>query len=44
VPRKTGQFQADLYPPAAAAQSSLNFSEWASGENKPPVLQEFNPD
>ena len=31
-------FQEDIYPPCEAGIPALSAEEWASGENKPPVL------
>ncbi|XP_059478903.1 coronin-1A-like isoform X2 [Neocloeon triangulifer] len=38
VPRKSEQFQEDLFPDTAAAKPGLTADEWASGRNKSPVL------
>jgi len=38
VPRKSDQFQEDIYPDTAAPTPSLTAEEWATGQNKPPVL------
>ncbi|XP_021955070.1 coronin-2B isoform X3 [Folsomia candida] len=38
VPRKSDQFQDDLYPDTAAPTPSLSAAEWISGVNRPPVL------
>lgn len=43
VKRMSGAFQDELYPPCAAQQHSMTFEEWAAGENKQPILQEFDP-
>lgn len=31
-------FQEDIYPPCDAGIPALSADEWASGQNKPPVL------
>ncbi|XP_014292543.1 coronin-2B isoform X2 [Halyomorpha halys] len=38
VPRKSDQFQDDLYPDTAAPVPSVSASDWANGVNKPPIL------
>uniref|UniRef100_T1JFZ6 Coronin n=1 Tax=Strigamia maritima TaxID=126957 RepID=T1JFZ6_STRMM len=38
VPRKSEQFQDDLYPDTAAPTSSLTAEEWLKGKNRNPVL------
>ncbi|XP_065333735.1 coronin-2B-like isoform X3 [Cloeon dipterum] len=38
VPRKSEQFQEDLFPDTAAAKPGLTADEWASGRNKQPIL------
>ena len=43
VPRKSGAFQTDLFPPCPSGNFSMSFDEWAGGENKPPILKEFDP-
>lgn len=43
VPRKTGAFAEDLFPPAPSGESALTHEEWLAGENRPPVLAAFDP-
>lgn len=38
VPRKSDQFQDDLYPDTAAPVPSVSASDWVNGVNKPPIL------
>lgn len=38
VPRKSGMFQEDLFPPCAAGEPSLTAHEWFDGANKPPKM------
>ncbi|XP_037094805.1 coronin-1A-like isoform X2 [Pollicipes pollicipes] len=38
VPRKSDQFQEDIYPDTAAPTPALTAEEWIAGQNKPPVL------
>ncbi|GAB6019222.1 Coronin-2B, variant 2 [Chamberlinius hualienensis] len=38
VPRKSEQFQEDLYPDTSAPTPSLTAEEWLNGKNKNPVL------
>ncbi|KAG1685086.1 Coronin-2B [Nymphon striatum] len=38
VPRKSDQFQKDIYPDTAAPTPSLTADEWLSGKNRNPVL------
>ncbi|XP_025197809.1 coronin-2B-like isoform X1 [Melanaphis sacchari] len=38
VPRKSDQYQHDLYPDTAAPVPALSAQEWFNGINKPPVL------
>ena len=44
VPRKTSEFQEDLYPPFLAGEESQTFESWAGGENKPPITGSFADD
>lgn len=44
VPRKSVQFQKDLYPPAHAGEPSLTAGEWMSGQDCDPVMVEFTED
>ncbi|KIY66575.1 microtubule binding protein [Cylindrobasidium torrendii FP15055 ss-10] len=41
VPRKSDSFQGDLYPPALAAEPTLQAGEWFSGKVAPPKLVDF---
>lgn len=43
VPRRSGMFQPDLFPPCAAPQFAMACEDYQKGENKPPMLQEFDP-
>ncbi|KAF0294879.1 Coronin-2B [Amphibalanus amphitrite] len=38
VPRKSDQFQEDIYPDTAAPTPAMTAEEWIAGHNKPPVL------
>ncbi|XP_044726544.1 coronin-2B-like isoform X2 [Chrysoperla carnea] len=38
VPRKSDQFQEDLYPDTVAARPALTADEWISGRNAQPIL------
>uniref|UniRef100_A0A0K8T8M4 Coronin n=1 Tax=Lygus hesperus TaxID=30085 RepID=A0A0K8T8M4_LYGHE len=38
VPRKSDQFQDDLYPDTAAPTASVSASDWYNGVNRPPTL------
>ncbi|KAF6207206.1 hypothetical protein GE061_018446, partial [Apolygus lucorum] len=38
VPRKSDQFQDDLYPDTAAPTASVSASDWHNGVNRPPIL------
>jgi hypothetical protein len=44
VPRKSGMFQDDIYPPCAAGEPSLSADEWAAGQDKPPALVNITKD
>ena len=44
LPRKGGSWNPELYPPAPAQEFSMTFEEWSAGQNKPPVLAEFDPE
>lgn len=44
VKRVSGAFQAELYPPSRAQDAALSIDEWLSGQNKNPVLIEFDPE
>jgi len=45
VPRKSGAeiFQPDIYPDAFAGKFALTADQWASGQNKPPILMSLDP-
>ncbi|GAB1605739.1 coronin-2B-like isoform X3 [Argonauta hians] len=38
VPRKSDQFQDDIFPPTASSVPSLSADEWISGQNRGPIL------
>ncbi|CAI9735756.1 coronin-2B isoform X11 [Octopus vulgaris] len=38
VPRKSDQFQDDIFPPTASCVPSLTADEWISGQNREPIL------
>ncbi|XP_014222602.1 coronin-2B-like isoform X1 [Trichogramma pretiosum] len=38
VPRKSDQFQEDLYPDTAGTTPALTAKDWISGSNSPPIL------
>ncbi|XP_067652931.1 coronin-2B-like isoform X3 [Haliotis asinina] len=38
VPRKSEQFQEDIFPPTASTIPSLTADEWVSGQNREPIL------
>ncbi|KAI2809222.1 hypothetical protein BLOT_000369 [Blomia tropicalis] len=38
VPRKSEQFQADIFPNTAAPTAALTAEQWLSGENRNPIL------
>jgi len=42
VPRKGGGFSEELYPPCFAGQSATTYEAWAGGENKDPVVQNWD--
>ncbi len=44
VPRKAGNFQADLFPPCKSAEPAMKFDEYWSGVDKEPLRQEMTPD
>ena len=41
VPRKTQEFQEDLFPPFHSGEESQNFESWAGGETKLPITRSF---
>ena len=43
LPRKEEEFSKDLYPPHRAMKPALTYDEWSKGENKEPILEEFDP-
>jgi coronin-1B/1C/6 len=43
VPRKSDQFQDDLYPPTYAGQPSLSGDEWCAGKNNDPKTVSLSP-
>ena len=43
VPRKSEQFQEDLYPNTSSNEPSHSADEWLSGSNRPPRLMSLNP-
>jgi len=43
VPRKSDQFQDDLYPPTFAGTPSLSAEEWESGKNADPKMIQLSP-
>jgi coronin-1B/1C/6 len=44
VPRKAGNFQADLFPPCRSSEPAMKFEEYWSGVDKEPIRQEMRPD
>lgn len=44
VPRKSGTFQADLFPPCRSPEAALKFEEWWGGVDKEPLRMELKPD
>lgn len=43
LPRKSGDFQSDLYPPCEAGKEAHSYEEWAAGANVDPVMEKFDP-
>ena len=43
VPRKSGGFQEDLYPPYESGNPVMTYDEYASGKNSIPDLMSFDP-
>jgi coronin-1B/1C/6 len=43
VPRKSEQFQEDLYPDSAGSIPSHTLTEWLGGSELPPILTSLNP-
>lgn len=44
VPRKSGTFQGDLYPPCRGPEPAMKFDEYWSGVDKEPIRVELKPD
>ena len=44
VPRKSGTFQADLYPPCKSGVAAHTFQEWFDGADKEPDRIELKPE
>ncbi len=44
VPRKSGTFQADLFPPCRSNEPAMKFEEYWTGVDKDPVRVEMRPD
>ena len=44
LPRKSGNFSADLYPPCRSQNSSMSFEDYWSGQDKEYDRQEMKPD
>lgn len=44
VPRKSGNFQSDLFPPCRSSDPASNFEEYWSGVDKDPLRTEMRPD
>lgn len=44
VPRKSGTFQADLYPPCKAGTAAMTFEQYIKGEDKEPTRIELRPE
>ena len=43
VPRKSEQFQEDLYPNTSSNEPSHTADQWLAGSNRPPRLMSLNP-
>lgn len=43
VPRKSSDFQDDIFPDTASDKPAHSFSEWFEGSSKPPELMSLNP-
>lgn len=43
LPRKSGDFQTDLYPACEAGKEAHSYEDWAAGANVDPVMQNFDP-
>lgn len=44
VPRKSGTFQADLFPPCKSQEPAMKFDDYISGQNVDPIRVELRPD
>ena len=44
LPRKTGAFQPDLYPPCLKPEPAHQFEDWWKGDDKDPMRMEVKPD
>jgi hypothetical protein len=44
VPRKSGTFQSDLYPPCRSPEPAMKFEEYWTGVDKEPLRIEMKPD
>ncbi|CAE6449595.1 unnamed protein product [Rhizoctonia solani] len=42
VPRKSDQFQSDIFPPAPSSEAALTAGEWFSGKTAPPNLVDLD--
>ncbi|CAE6473912.1 hypothetical protein ACGC1H_003877 [Rhizoctonia solani] len=42
VPRKSDQFQSDIFPPAPSSEPALTAAEWFTGKNAPPNLVDLD--
>lgn len=44
VPRKSGTFQADLFPPTRSHEPAMKFDDYINGQNLEPIRFELRPD
>jgi coronin-1B/1C/6 len=44
VPRKSGTFQADLYPPSRSQEAAMKFDDYIGGQNLEPLRVELRPE
>lgn len=44
VPRKSGNFQPDLFPPTKSSEPAMKFEDYAGGQNLEPLKIELRPD
>lgn len=44
VPRKAGNFQADLFPPCKSIEPAMKFDDYIGGVDKEPLRQEMKPE